>query len=463
MGGPVLPGRPGNLTADQEARLQELWTATLRVFGVQVRERSEDVGNSQQTGADAVTQDKKAKKKKHSMFRRQKEEDDGEVSTDQDDKYGQGKEFQQVIATQDPEKLRNAFWSMVKHDNPDGLLLRFLRARKWDVHNALVMLIATMNWRMKEQHVDDEIMKNGEGQAVADSSSSKAAVKKEAEDFLAQLRLGKSFLHGTDREGRPMCFVRVRLHKQGEQSNTSLERYTVYTIETARLLLASNVDTAAIIFDMTGFSMANMDYTPVKFMIKCFEANYPESLGVVLVHKSPWIFQGVWNIIKGWLDPVVASKVHFTKNLEELEKFVEKSHIIKELGGDDPYEYRYVECNPGENDQMSDETTRQRLVEERAGTVREYEEVTQEWIADSQNRAALQQKRNNLAERLRSGYWQLDPYVRARSLYDRTGLIGEGGLIQFYGEPQTPNAPKPLAAVPHNGPPPLQHRADDVD
>ncbi|KAL8909297.1 MAG: hypothetical protein Q9207_000307 [Kuettlingeria erythrocarpa] len=463
MGGLVLPGRPGNLTADQEARLQELWTATLRVFGVQVGERPEDVGNSQQAGADAVTQDKKAKKKKHSMFRRQKEEDDGEASTDQDDKYGQGKEFQQVIATQDPEKLRNAFWSMVKHDNPDGLLLRFLRARKWDVHNALVMLIATMNWRMKEQHVDDEIMKNGEGQAVADSSSSKAAVKKEAEDFLAQLRLGKSFLHGTDREGRPMCFVRVRLHKQGEQSNTSLERYTVYTIETARLLLASNVDTAAIIFDMTGFSMANMDYTPVKFMIKCFEANYPESLGVVLVHKSPWIFQGVWNIIKGWLDPVVASKVHFTRNLEELEKFVEKSHIIKELGGDDPYEYRYVECNPGENDQMSDETTRQRLVEERAGTVREYEEVTQEWIADSQNRAALQQKRNDLAERLRSGYWQLDPYVRARSLYDRTGLIREGGLIQYYGEPETPNAPKPLATIPHNGPPPLQHRADDVD
>jgi hypothetical protein len=48
-----------------------------------------------------------------------------------------------------------------------------------------------------------------------------------------------------------------------------------------------------IIFDMTGFSMANMDYTPVKFMIKCFEANYPESLGAVLVHNSPWLFQGM--------------------------------------------------------------------------------------------------------------------------------------------------------------------------
>jgi hypothetical protein len=27
-------------------------------------------------------------------------------------------------------------------------------------------------------------------------------------------------------------------------------------------------------------------------MIKCFEANYPECLGAVLVHKAPWIFQG---------------------------------------------------------------------------------------------------------------------------------------------------------------------------
>ena len=243
MGGPVLPGRPGNLTADQEAKLQELWTASLRVFGVQAPDRPEDA-EVQQPGSGTATPDKKLKKKKHSMFRRHKDDDDDGASTDQEDKYGQTKEFQQVIATQNPEKLRNAFWSMVKHDHPDGLLLRFLRARKWDVHNALVMLIATMNWRMKDMHVDDDIMTKGEGQAVADSSSSDAQVKKEGQDFLAQLRLGKSFLHGTDREGRPMCFVRVRLHRQGEQSETSLERYTVYTIETARLLLAPQVDTA---------------------------------------------------------------------------------------------------------------------------------------------------------------------------------------------------------------------------
>ncbi|KAL8844522.1 MAG: hypothetical protein Q9176_001033 [Flavoplaca citrina] len=239
MVGSVLPGRPGNLTADQEAKLQELWTATLTVFGVQ----GADTEN-RQSGPGTATSDSTPSKKKQSIFRKQKDEDDNKTLGDQNDKYGQSKAFQQVLATQNPESLRTAFWSMVKHDNPDGLLLRFLRARKWDVHNALVMMIATMNWRMHEVHVDDDVMKKGEAQAMQANSSGNATVKKEAQDFLAQMRLGKSFLHGTDKEGRPMCFVRVRLHKQGEQSETSLERYTVYTIETARLLLASHVDTA---------------------------------------------------------------------------------------------------------------------------------------------------------------------------------------------------------------------------
>lgn len=43
---------------------------------------------------------------------------------------------------------------------------------------------------------------------------------------------------------------------------------------------------------MTSFTLSNMDYAPVKFMIKCFEANYPESLGAVLIQNAPWLFQG---------------------------------------------------------------------------------------------------------------------------------------------------------------------------
>jgi hypothetical protein len=247
-----LPGRPGNLTKEQETKLKELWTETFKVFGVEsLPERGDVIGKNADQRLDATDPDKK-KKKRTTMFGRKRHgEDVDEARTgtsgnsgDSDDKYGQTKEFQQTLATLTPEELREAFWSMVKHDNPDGLLLRFLRARKWDVQKALVMMIATMRWRLKEMRVDDDIVKNGEGAAAADSESSDRAVKKEGADFMAQLRLGKAFLHGTDKEGRPMCYVRVRLHRQGEQSEASLERYTVYIIETARLLLAPDIDTA---------------------------------------------------------------------------------------------------------------------------------------------------------------------------------------------------------------------------
>jgi hypothetical protein len=263
------PGRPGTLTAEEEKKLRQLWALTMKVFGV-------DASVAEANGVDTSTEtpvvandsasekdSKKDKKKSRlNVFKRHK--DDKTVDTKSstasgtstpsdisslsisadDDKFGQTAEFKAAIANTPPEELRRAFWSMVKHDHPDALLLRFLRARKWDVEKALIMMISTMHWRLDEMHVDDDIVKNGELKAMEDTKATDAKVKKNAEDFLTQLRMGKSYLHGLDNEGRPMCFVRARLHRAGEQSEESLERFTVYTIETARMLLRPPIDTA---------------------------------------------------------------------------------------------------------------------------------------------------------------------------------------------------------------------------
>lgn len=257
---PVPPGHVGNLTTEQEAKLRELWAITLKTFGVEDPSRPNGLLNANtDTESPAISEtdskDKKKNKKRISLFGRKNDDsssngtltptkDPSKHAGDGDDKYGQVKEFQQILASQSPESLRATFWSMVKADHPDALLLRFLRARKWDVHKALVMLISTMSWRGHEMHVDDDVVRNGDGGALEDSKSTDPNVKKEGEDFLTQLRLGKSFLHGTDKEGRPLCFVRVRLHRGGEQTERSMERYTVFVIETARLILRPPVETA---------------------------------------------------------------------------------------------------------------------------------------------------------------------------------------------------------------------------
>ena len=254
-------GHQGNLTAEQEAKLREFWGATLRVFGVQPPANAESAASEAVDEAVApdstvagTTQDKQKSKKRLGLFKSKKDKDSketagspltpGSPASTEDDKYGQTKEFHETLANSTPEELRAAFWSMVKADHPDVLLLRFLRARKWDVERALIMLVSTMRWRAKDVHVDDDIIANGEPVALETSKSGDKAAAKEAEDFLTQMRLGKSFLHGCDKEGRPLCHVRVRLHKQGEQSETALERYTVFTIETARYMLVPPVETA---------------------------------------------------------------------------------------------------------------------------------------------------------------------------------------------------------------------------
>lgn len=252
---PIAQGFLGNLTADQEQKLKDFWAIVLQTFGVKDPAGPSTTGRPITPAESTVsTEPHSAKKEKHGLFHRKHKDsaDSGSGSSspnlgsknDPEDKYGQTKELQEILATSTPTSLRDAFWSMVKKDHPDALLLRFLRARKWDKQRALAMLISTMHWRKNEMHVDDDIMIHGEGGALKDAQSSTGNTKKEGEDFLAQLRLGKSFIHGIDKEGRPMSIVRVRLHRGGEQSERALERFTVYTIETCRLALQGSVETA---------------------------------------------------------------------------------------------------------------------------------------------------------------------------------------------------------------------------
>ncbi|TGJ79312.1 hypothetical protein E0Z10_g9450 [Xylaria hypoxylon] len=444
----ALPGRPGNLTPEEEEKLRKFWEMFLQVCGVFDEDAVEGdaptpLAEQQRT---ATADSDKPKKKRLNPFKKRKDkgkENKGadKVSADlpakeieTEDKWGESKAYHETLAKHTPEEIRATIWSMVKHDNPDALLLRFLRARKWDLQRALVMMVSTMNWRASEMQVDSDIMVKGEEHASIEEKSSDESVKTRGEDFLAQMRLGKSYCYGIDKAGRPICVCRARLHKAGEQSEASLERYTVYLIETTRFLLSPPVDTGCVVFDLTGFSLANMDYTPVKFMIKCFEANYPESLGIVLVHKAPWVFQGVWRIIRGWLDPVVASKVHFTNNVKDLEEFIDRDKIPDEMDGTSGWAYKYIEPVPGENNMMNDTETRNKLIQEREALYEEFENKTIEWIHedDATKRTAIKSERGAISQRLKEQYWRLDPYIRSRTLYDRIGVIKPDGKLDHY-------------------------------
>lgn len=163
------------------------------------------------------------------------------------------------------------------------------------------------------------------------------------------------------------------------------------------------------------------------------------------------IFEGIWNIIRGWLDPVVAGKVHFTKNTEELSNYVAMEQIPKEMGGNENYEYEYIPPSPDENSQMENTEARDEILNVRKTLALQFESVTVQWINGEQDTKEALKERSEIATKLRDNYWELDPYVRARTLYDRLGVIGPKGVLDFY-----PKAPKQTISN-------VQTSSDDVD
>jgi hypothetical protein len=370
------PGTRGNLTAEQNRSLQEAWVHLLRLCGTQT------------------------------------------LSTDTSDKTG---EFLQHLNNMSPENFSRSLWESFLADHPDTTMLRFLRARDFDVVKAVDMFVSSINWR-EERQIQKNIIGGGEAVGL------KTSLTPDEEAFMAQYRSGKSYVRGTDKDDHPVYVIRVRLHDPHKQTAEAMETYVLHNIETLRMMAREPNDKVCLIFDLSGFGLRNMDFHVVKFLIEVLETRYPETLGVVLVHNAPFVFWGVWTVIKHWLDPVVASKVHFTSGAKGLLKFIPKSNLQKSYGGEDPWEYKYVNPVPSENERMQSEEKKTKIQMERQELIDQFTRLTTEWISGKEETSA---KRDELAQLLQLNYWKLDPYVRSSTYYHRVGAVNRTGGVDF--------------------------------
>ncbi|WFD20510.1 hypothetical protein MCAP1_002756 [Malassezia caprae] len=320
-----------------------------------------------------------------------------------------------AVAKYGGKYLRQSFWDTVKMDAPDRFVLRFLRARKFDVDRSVAMLIGAIQFHLDMQ--TETILSKGEEGLI------------DVPGFLNQFRRGISYIEGnTDRYELPIYFIHVARHLTNAQKPETLQQFVVLAMENVRLFCTPPIEKCVIVFDMAGFGLKNMDWNCVTFILKCLEAFYPESLQRIYIHGAPWIFKGIWSALQPLMDPEVQAKIKFSNKAHELEEYVPRSRFRKGMGGTLDWDWSYPEPEPGENVLQKDTETRVQIQREYRALCTQFEDATQAWIKGDES---MDYRRDVLSRQLRLKYYQMAPFVRAVTVYSRTKVLRNDFTVQW--------------------------------
>lgn len=207
-------------------------------------------------------------------------------------------------------------FDLAAFDDMDHTMLRFLRARKYNLDESLKMLYDALLWR---KQIDiRKIMDHGES-ALAPRL----------------VNAGMYFIWGQDLEGRPIIFLNVGnfLPTKSAQEIEEFKRYLVYQMETARFFIGSTGVMA--LADLSDFGRKNIDMEFSRIFAEMFQNYYPEILGKAVVVGSGLkmaLFETVWGVTKFFLDVEVRKKISFQK-AKGLDKLMRPEFIPKSLGG----------------------------------------------------------------------------------------------------------------------------------
>jgi len=205
--------------------------------------------------------------------------------------------------------------------NEECLLLKYLRARDFNETKSHKLLEDLFVWRRDFQGIGVDNITD--------------------ESIESEVKTGKFFIHGFCREGRPMMWIKARLHSKSKSDPATMEGAVIHITEEIAQAFKLPIETTTVLMDFKGFTLECMDYKLAKFLTDMFATKYPESLGCFLMIDAPRIFWACWKIISPWVDPVTAKKIRFIK-LKELSKYVDENSILEEYGGKDTWRYKYT-------------------------------------------------------------------------------------------------------------------------
>lgn len=223
-------------------------------------------------------------------------------------------------------RFRPAVADILKPFHDDSYLLRWLKARNFDLKQSEKMLRDHMKWR--ELVKADEILANWNPPPVL-------------------LEYYPGGLFSRDKEGRAVWIEPLgRADVKGLMSSASksdLIRYKIGHCEKIQNILHvqnsdKDIGGLVIIFDLEHFGMKHLWKPALDFyteILSIYEANYPETLEKTFVINAPRIFPLAYSLVKPFLSEATKRKIHILGSnwKEHLLRYIDEDQLPVHWGG----------------------------------------------------------------------------------------------------------------------------------